>query len=60
MHAPIILHIIYITVDNNIMYHQYLFTVVVNMVISSFHLYCKSLFTENDHGCDIWGMFAAN
>lgn len=54
MHAPIIIHIIYVTVDNNIMYQQHLFTVPVNMVISSFHLYCKSLFTGNHHTCDIF------
>lgn len=42
MHAPIILHIIYITVDNNIVYQIFL----VNKVVSSFHLYFKSLFQE--------------
>lgn len=45
MHAPFVIHIIYVTADNIIMYQENVFTVAVNVVISSFHFYWKSLFT---------------
>lgn len=57
MHAPIITHVIYVTVDNNAMYRQYASTVPVNEVRSSFRLYPKSLFTEDHHARDNEGMF---
>lgn len=49
MHAPIILHIFYVIKDNNLKYQQYLFTVIVNVVISSFistiSLYSQKMIT---------------